>query len=96
MLTNNKILLTGGSGFLGEHVQQELITNGFDNIIIPRSSEYDLTNPDSCKSLFKQHLPDTVIHLAATCGGIGANMLAPGKYFYDNMTLSLLLLTQRN
>lgn len=89
MPRNNKILLTGGSGFLGKHVQQELIRNGFDHIIIPRSSEYDLTNPNSCESLFEQHLPDTVIHLAATCGGIGANMAAPGKYFYDNMMMGI-------
>jgi len=93
-MDNNRILLTGGSGFLGKHVYKNLLENEYKDIYIPRKVDYDLRNLSKCKDLFGSVDPDIVIHLAATCGGIGANMRSPGRYFYDNMSMGLNIIEQ--
>lgn len=93
-MNNTRILLTGGSGFLGRHTKQELANIGYRNVYAPRSKEYDFRSQESCKKLFDEIQPDVVIHLAATCGGIGANMRSPGLYFYDNMSMGLNIIEQ--
>ena len=82
-----RILITGGNGFLGKRVVKKLIVNGFDCIKVVRSNETDLTNQDQAEQLLKEYQPAAVIHLAASVGGIGANMINPGKFFYDNMVM---------
>ena len=81
-----KILLTGGSGFLGQYVFNELTRTGYtkDHIFVPRSSQYDLRSQYDTDNLFRLIKPDYVIHLAASVGGIGANMANPGKFLYVN------------
>lgn len=84
-----KILLTGGGGFLGRFVYQELLNRNYGqtDIFIPRKKDYDLTNYHTVKKLFEEYKPDTVVHLAAEVGGIGANMANPGRFFYSNMVM---------
>jgi len=86
-----RILLTGGSGFLGSRVLHYLTKSGHEekNIFIPRSVDYDLTKNYDTKLLFQEANPDIVIHLAAVVGGIGANRKYPGEYFYDNMMMGM-------
>ena len=90
----NKILLTGGSGFLGRFVYNELISRGFsfNDIYIVRSKDYDLADIYAVKKLYKDIEPSIVVHLAAEVGGIGANMANPGRYFYSNMSMGLNLI----
>jgi GDP-L-fucose synthase len=87
-----KILVTGGAGFLGRYVVQELRGIGHNNIKIVRSSETDLRLREKVDNLLMDYGPDIVIHLAATVGGIGANMNSPGRFFYDNMVMGLNLI----
>lgn len=91
-ISSKKYLLTGGSGFLGKYVYSKLIQRGVDkkNIIIPRSSEYDLRKWDNCISLVEN--VDIVIHLAANVGGIGYNIKYPGTLFYDNAVMGIQLM----
>ena len=89
---SKKILLTGGSGFLGSFVSEELVARGVkrDNIIIPRSRDLDLRKWENCLQAVEG--ADIVIHLAAKVGGIGYNLKFPGELFYDNAVMGIQLM----
>lgn len=87
-----KITVTGGAGFLGSFVCEELRRRGAQDIFIPRSRDYDLISPGNCERLLEDTRPDVLIHLAAVCGGIGANMKEPGRFFYANAMMGISLL----
>jgi GDP-L-fucose synthase len=88
-LQNQKILVTGGAGFLGGHIVEELERAGCRHVTAFRSSEYDLRDAGTVARLFQQNRPDIVIHAAAVVGGIGANRMRPGDFFYDNAIMGL-------
>lgn len=85
ILKDKVVLLTGGAGFLGKHVQKLLKKENPKKIIIPRSSEYDLRDIKNVRKLLKD--VDIVIHLAANVGGIGYNQEHPAELFYDNLMM---------
>ncbi len=89
-----RILVTGGSGFLGTHVVETLRARGATEIVVPRSAESDLTDALSTRALFERVRPDLVFHLAAKVGGIGANRQHPGTFFRDNMAMGLNVLEE--
>ncbi len=90
--SNKRITITGGSGFLGSFVVEKLKERGCKDIFVPRSKDYDLVQQEACKRLYKDAKPDIVIHLAARVGGIGANRLNPGKFFYDNLMMGVQMM----
>jgi GDP-L-fucose synthase len=90
--TNKTVLVTGGGGFLGQEVLRKLKTAGCDKILAPRKREYDLREREQIVRLLKHAQPDLVIHLAAVVGGIGANRLHPGQFFYDNAIMGIELI----
>lgn len=93
-LTAKTILVTGGSGFLGSHVVEELRSRGVPDgqVFVPRSADYDLTRREAVERVYADAEPDIVIHLAARVGGIGANRAHPGGFFYDNLQMGVELM----
>ncbi|MFF2157538.1 GDP-L-fucose synthase family protein [Paenibacillus chitinolyticus] len=91
---NARIVVTGGAGFLGSHVVDKLKQKGYQNIYVPRSAEYDLIHEADIKRMFEDMKPSIIIHLAAVVGGIGANRLNPGKYFYENLMMGTQLIEE--
>ncbi len=92
--SNKRVAVTGGAGFLGQSVVEQLMKKGCKDIFIPRSKQYDLTKNSAVKRLLKEIKPDMILHLAAVVGGIGANRENPGKYFYDNLIMGVQLIEQ--
>src|SRR5579871_2411192 len=86
------IVVTGGAGFLGGFVVRELKDRGYQNIVIPRRREYDLTRETDVERLYADHKPAVVMHLAAEVGGIGANRDNPGRFFFANAAMGLHLI----
>ncbi|HEY8286874.1 MAG TPA: GDP-L-fucose synthase [Chloroflexota bacterium] len=90
----DRILVTGGSGFLGRQVVRVLRGHGYEQIVAPRRAEFDLRRASDIARLLDRERPDTIIHLAAVVGGIGANREHPGQFFYDNLMMGAQLMEQ--
>ena len=89
-----RVLVTGGAGFLGSFVVKKLRDHDCASIFVPRIEDYDLVKIEDIKRVYKDASPDTVIHLAAKVGGIGANRKNPGKYFYDNLMMGMQMMEE--
>jgi GDP-L-fucose synthase len=95
---NKRVLLTGGGGFLGSFVVDNLKKRGAVDIFIPRKKDYDLTDRRAIERFYEDSLKGIdpkdvlVIHLAANVGGIGANRDHPAEFFYDNMIMGVELM----
>src|SRR5438132_1388462 len=90
--TDKRVLVTGGTGFLGSFVVDKLNQRGCRHVFVPRSKDYDLRDRDAIIRVYTDAKPQFVIHLAAVVGGIGANRANPGKFYYDNAIMGLELM----
>ena len=90
----NTVLVTGGGGFLGSCVVATLYERRRYQVVAPRKAEYDLRFDDQIVHMLQTHRPDTIIHLAAIVGGIGANRTHPGQFFYENLIMGVQVIEQ--
>lgn len=91
-LSEKRIIVTGGAGFLGRHIVDRLRRTGCQNIIVPRSATCDLTQRADVDRLLNEQKPDVVIHAAAQVGGIEANRKNPGTFLYRNLIMGTQLI----
>jgi GDP-L-fucose synthase len=91
-LEDKRILVTGGAGFLGRQVIDQLCQHGAnrEKITVTRSHDCDLRVWENCQRAANQQ--DIIIHLAAHVGGIGLNREKPGELFYDNLIMGTQLI----
>ncbi|MFW6264382.1 MAG: GDP-L-fucose synthase family protein [Cyanobacteriota bacterium] len=91
-LRDKRIVVTGGAGFLGRQVVDQLCQAGAsrEKISIPRSQTTDLRQMDACQKTVQNS--DIIIHLAAHVGGIGLNREKPAELFYDNLMMGTQLI----
>src|SRR5688572_17373430 len=87
-----RVLVTGGSGFLGSQVVRKLQSKSPALVFVPRHKDYDLVEQPAVARVYDDARPDIVIHLAANVGGIGANQANPGSFFYNNLMMGTQLM----
>jgi GDP-L-fucose synthase len=88
-----RVLVTGGRGFLGSHLVERLEHEGHD-VFAVGGADYDLTSMDEAARMFRSAEAELVFHLAAEVGGIGANRMNPGRYWYANLIMGTHVLEQ--
>ncbi|MDO8987032.1 MAG: GDP-L-fucose synthase [Coriobacteriia bacterium] len=91
---SRRVCVTGGAGFLGSFLLEQLKQVGATDVFVPTYPEYDLVEQEAIVRMLADSKPDVIIHLAAVVGGIGANMANPGRYFYDNAMMGIQLIEQ--
>lgn len=92
--SDKRVLVTGGGGFFGSFVVEELRRREAAHVFVPRSKDYDLVDRAACKRAIADSQPDVVFHLAAKVGGIGANRDNPGKFLFDNAMMGLQMIEE--
>jgi GDP-L-fucose synthase len=92
--SSRRVLLTGGGGFLGSYLRERIERAVPAALTAPRKGELDLLDGGAVRRFLAEHRPDVVIHGAARVGGIGANRLHPGRFFYENAMMGVQLIEE--
>ena len=93
-MKEKRITITGGKGFLGQHLFRKMQEQEYKNLSVADLPEYNLTHAEDVKKMYDITRPDVVIHLAAKVGGIGFNQQNPGTLFYNNIMMGVQLLNE--
>lgn len=88
-----RVLVTGGGGFVGSHLVERLRALGADPFVA-RHKDFDLTRQADVERLYAESRPRVVMHLAAEVGGIGANRASPGRFFYANAMMGVMMIEE--
>jgi GDP-L-fucose synthase len=91
-ISNKRIAITGGKGFLGKHLIRKMEEKGYKNLLVGDLPEYNLVRIEDVRRFYDDSMPNIVIHLAAKVGGIGFNQENPASLFYENAMMGIQLL----
>jgi GDP-L-fucose synthase len=84
-----KIFIAGATGLVGSTLKQQLIKQGYINLLTPTRAELDLLDPFAVYDYFSVHKPDYVFFAAAKVGGIHANNTYRADFIYQNLAIQL-------
>lgn len=87
MEKNAKIYVAGHRGLVGSAIVRELGRQGYERLVLRKSSELDLRNQAATAAFFEAERPDYVLLAAAKVGGIVANNSYPAEFIYDNLMI---------
>ncbi len=88
---SQRVLVTGGTGFLGSHVLEVLAERGYNDVVAPTHVEYDLTEQSDVRAMFEAVHPQIVVHLAGLVGGILTNRERPAEFHHENLMMDALV-----
>jgi GDP-L-fucose synthase len=89
--SGKRVTVTGGAGFLGQHVVKRLQRYGA-KVFVPRQHEYNLVGLEACLRCLLEHPCEVLFHAAAYYGGIGINQAEPAKLYYTNLVMGANLM----
>ncbi|MGA7992074.1 MAG: GDP-L-fucose synthase [Thermoanaerobaculia bacterium] len=89
-----RVLVTGGGGFLGRSLVEELARRGAAAVLSPPAAALDLRERDAIRGYLAREKPNLVVHAAAVVGGIGANRAHPGRFFFENAVMGIQLIEE--
>lgn len=89
---DRRVCVTGGAGFLGSFVVEQLQARGAKDVFVPRVEQYNLIKLDDILRMLNDARPDVILHLAALAGGIGVNRARPAEFFYTNLMMGVQLM----
>lgn len=92
--SDKRVLITGGTGFLGSAVARKTNERGAAEVIAVGSADYDLMRQSEVERMFDEHSPDLIFNLAARVGGIGANMARPADLYLSNLLIGTYVLEE--
>ena len=92
--SGRRVMLTGGNGFLGSFLRQRIEREQPAALFAPAARELDLRDAAAVRTFLAEKKPDLIIHAAAVVGGIGANRLHPGRFFYENAVMGIHLIEE--
>jgi GDP-L-fucose synthase len=87
MKSKSKIYVAGHRGMVGSAIIRKLNSEGFNNIVVRKSSELDLRDQQAVNIFFEAEKPDIVVLAAAKVGGIHANNIYRAEFLYDNLMI---------
>jgi GDP-L-fucose synthase len=91
-MTDSKVLITGGNGFVGQRVLEKLREKRIESVSISRRDGVDFRNFDQTKTLFLKEKFSGIINCAAFVGGIQFGYEKPGEIYYNNILMSTYLM----
>src|SRR5438876_1348101 len=92
--SHRRVFLTGGGGFLGRFIRERIERERPAALFVPRKGELDRLDAPRVRAWLREWRPDLVIHAAGTVGGIGANLMEPGRFFYENAVMGIHLIEE--
>ncbi|MGP0062717.1 MAG: GDP-L-fucose synthase family protein [Isosphaeraceae bacterium] len=89
---DQRVMVTGGEGFLGSHVVEQLRLAGCTRVVVVSHRDFDLSREHDVRRLFEEHRVDVLLHLAGLVGGIAANKARPADFFLQNLLMNAMTL----